>query len=175
MDQSFPSLMQINAETAIRRHFCGPRRNSAMTQEYQAQPMTWEDARAAYPLVYLHDASITLDAWLDFVRQRIGSTSERGGLIVIRDRRDIVHALFAYRVDNDLRGRNQLCIAQLIVAHLPGSQIDHAVVASTSKVAAALDCVNIVIEQPFRVTPVAETKPPTVELTQDETPTQAAS
>jgi hypothetical protein len=126
-----------------------------MNNEYQAQPMTWADARAAYPLVYLHDASVTLDAWLDFVRRRTDVAPGDNGLIVIRDRRDIVHALFAYRVDLDLRGCNQLCIAQLIVAQIPGSQIDQAVVASTGQVAASLGCLSIVIEQPFQLMPRA--------------------
>ncbi len=98
---------------------------------------------------------VTLDTWLDFVRRRTDADGGDNGLIVIRDRRDIVHALFAYRVDLDLRGTKQLCIAQLIVAQIPGSQIDHAVVASTSQVAASLGCPSIVIEQPFQLMPGA--------------------
>jgi hypothetical protein len=122
-----------------------------MIEEYLAQPMTWDDAKAAYPLVYLHDASITLDAWLDFVRRRVDASAGQSGLIVIRDRRDFVHALFAYRVDVDIRGCNRLCIAELIVAHLPGSQIDRAVIISTSDVAASFGCQTTVIEQPFQL------------------------
>ncbi len=144
-----------------------------MNNEYQALPMTWADARAAYPLVYLHDASITLDAWLNFVRERIGSTSKRNGLIVIRDRRDIVHALFAYRVDHDLRGQKQLCIAQLIVAQIPGSQIDQAVVASVEQAAASLGCHVVNIEQPFRLLQGTVTQP-TAELPREAT-SQAAT
>lgn len=117
-------------------------------EEYQALPMTWAEAPLAYPLVYLHDASVSLDAWLDFVRRRTGD-SDGSGLIVIRDRANIVHALFAYRVDLDIKGQRQLCIAQLIVAQIPGSQIDQAVVASTGRIASNLDCATITIERPF--------------------------
>lgn len=117
-------------------------------KEYQARPMTWAEAPVAYPLVYLHDASITLDAWLDFVRRRTDGGTD-SGLIVIRDRAGIVHALFAYRVDFDIKGERQLCIAQLIVAQIPGSQIDQAVTAATLRIAAQLDCPGITIEQPF--------------------------
>lgn len=119
-------------------------------EEYQALPMTRAEAPVAYPLVYLHDASVTLDAWLDFVRRRTDG-SEDNGLIVIRDRARIVHALFAYRVDFDIKGQRQLCIAQLIVAQIPGSQIDQAVVASTRQMAARLGCLAITIEQPFQI------------------------
>lgn len=120
-------------------------------EEYQALPMTWRDAPAAYPLVYLHDASVTLDAWLEFVRRRVDIGTDDTGLIIIRDRKNIVHALFAYRVDLDLKGDRQLCIAQLIVAQIPGSQIDQAVIASTRQVASHLGCAAITIEQPFEL------------------------
>jgi hypothetical protein len=149
MDQSPPSLTQINAGKTAPRQFHGPCRDSAMNEQFQALPMTWASARAAYPLVYLHDASVTLEKWLHFVRRRCRATSGRSGLMAIRDCRGIVHALFSYRVDFDLRTRKRLCIANLIVAHLPGSQIDHAVVASTGQVAASLGCQTISIEQPF--------------------------
>jgi len=118
--------------------------------EYQALPMTWAEAPLAYPLVYLHDVSVSLDAWLDFVRRCTGS-GEDNGLIVIRDRAKIVHALFAYRVDLDIKGQRQLCIAQLIVAQIPGSQIDRAVIASTGHIASDLGCATITIEQPFEL------------------------
>lgn len=120
-------------------------------EEYQALPMTWRDAPAAYPLVYLHDASVTLDAWLEFVRRRVDIGTDDTGLIIIRDSQNIVHALFAYRVDLDLKGDRQLCIAQLIVAQIPGSQIDQAVIASTQQAAHRLGCDAITIEQPFRL------------------------
>jgi hypothetical protein len=120
-------------------------------EEYQALPMTWAEAPVAYPLVYLHDASVTLDAWLDFVRRRTGQ-GENSGLIVMRDRAKIVHALFAYRVDLDIKGLRQLCIAQLIVAQIPGSQIDRAVIAATRRMAEQFGCQDITIEQPFCLT-----------------------
>lgn len=126
-------------------------------EEYKALPMTWADAPLAYPLVYLHDASVTLDAWLDFVRRRTEASGETG-LIVIRDRANIVHALFAYRVDLDIKGQRQLCIAQLIVAQIPGSQIDQAVVASTGHIARDLGCATITIEQPFELSGHAPAK-----------------
>jgi hypothetical protein len=123
-----------------------------MNEQFQALPMDRQDASAAYPLVYLHDASITTDQWLRFVRRRCRTASGRTGLIAIRDCRDIVHALYSYRVDRDLRIRNRLCITDLIVAHLPGSQIDAAIAASAENISAQFDCQAITIEQPFRST-----------------------
>ncbi len=98
-----------------------------MNEQFQALPLDDQRAPAAYPLVYLHDASITTDQWLRFVRQRCLAVAGESGLIAIRDCRGIVHALFSYRVDNDMRLRRQLCITDLFVAHLPGSDIDAAV------------------------------------------------
>lgn len=121
--------------------------------EYQALPINWSDAPAAYPLVYLHDASISLDFWLTFVGRYVDSSDEGCGLIAIRDLKAIAHALFAYRVELDIKGARQLCIAQLIVAQIPGSQIARAVIAATEQIAFDLDCVRIVIERPFDLTP----------------------
>lgn len=121
-----------------------------MKEHFHALPIDYQRARAAYPLVYLHDASITTDQWLRFVRRRCRTAAGKAGLIAIRDCRGIVHALFSYRVDSDLRIRKRLCIANLIVAHLPGSQIDAAVAASAELVSAQFDCQTITIEQPFR-------------------------
>src|SRR6201995_5173673 len=119
-----------------------------MSEQFQALPI--DDARAstAYPLIYLHDASITTDQWLRFVRRHRRTTRE-SGLIAIRDCRGIVHALYRYRVDRDLRVRRRLCITDLIVAHLPGAEIDAAVAASAKRVSAELDCAAITIERPF--------------------------
>jgi hypothetical protein len=137
-------------------------RDRIMNQQFQAHPMDWRHASAAYPLVYLHDASITTDQWLRFVQNRCRPASDRTGLVAIRDRRDIVHALFGYRIDSDLHIRNRLCITDLIVAHLPGSQIDAAIIASAENVSAQFDCQIITIEQPFQFA----TKPrcPTAEV-----------
>jgi hypothetical protein len=121
-----------------------------MKEHFHALPIDYQRARSAYPLVYLHDASITTDQWLRFVRRRSRTVAGKAGLIAIRDCRGIVHALFSYRVDRDLRVRKRLCIANLIVAHLPGSQIDAAVAASAELVSAQFDCQTITIEQPFR-------------------------
>lgn len=121
-----------------------------MSEQFQALPIDDARASAAYPLVYLHDASITTDQWRRFVRQRSLAVAGESGLIAIRDCRGIVHALFSYRVDNDMRLRRRLCITDLFVAHLPGSDIDAAVAASARNISTELDCQAITIEQPFR-------------------------
>ena len=130
-----------------------------MSEQFQALPIDDQRASAAYPLVWLHDASITTDHWLRFVRQRCLAVAGESGVIAIRDCRGIVHALFSYRVDSDMRLRRRLCITDLFVAHLPGSDIDAAIEASAREVSAELDCEAITIEQPFRPGIPAESCP----------------
>lgn len=120
-----------------------------MNEQFQALPVDRACARVAYPLVYLHDSSVTLDKWLRFAGWCRSSAANRRGLIAIRDRRGIVHALFSYRADVDMRLRKRLSVANLIVAHLPGSRIDSAVAACINGVAADLGCQTVNIEQPF--------------------------
>jgi hypothetical protein len=142
-------LTQIKAETALPGYFPGFS-GIRMSQPFNALPLDRQQAPAAYPLVYLHDASITPADWLRFVGGCCRSPSGRAGLIAIRDPRGIIHALFSYRVDTDLRIRKRLCIADLMVAHVAGSQIDAAVAAAARDVSAQFGCQMITIEQPFQ-------------------------
>ena len=155
-------MIHIKDEMAGLRNTGGPM-DACTNQQFQALPMNWEGARAAYPLVRLHDAGVTLDKWLRFARRHCRTTADRGGLVVLRDCRGIVHALFSYRVDLDLHNRRRLCVANLIVAHLPGSQIEEAIAASTKNISAELDCHGITVEQPFRLPGSPRQKCPTAE------------
>lgn len=120
-----------------------------MDQHFQANSIGLRDARSAYPLIYLHDPSITLEEWLRFARRCCSQAPERTGLIAIRDRRGLIHAVFGYRVDIDLRARKRLCLNNLVVARMPGSQIDDAIVASANDLSARFSCQTISLEQPF--------------------------
>lgn len=133
-----------------------------MSQPFHAVPLDRQQAQAAYPLVYLHDASITSSDWLRFVSGCCRSPG-RAGLIAIRDPRGIIHALFSYRVDTDLRIRKRLCIADLMVAHLPGSPIDAAVTVAAHDVSAQFGCQMITIERPFHSPLHLRTRCPTAE------------
>jgi hypothetical protein len=146
-----------------------------MHEEFRAISLDSEGARAAYPLVHLHDAGITLEQWLRFVRRRCGNGSGQTGLMAIHDCRGIVHALFSYRVDIDLRVRKRLCVGDLIVAHLPGSRIDDAITASTGNIAARLGCQTISIEQPFHLRTGSAPRCPTVELLSQKWPRHPVS
>jgi hypothetical protein len=148
MDQPPASLIQIKAKMTASRYFPGFS-GIQMSQPFHALPLDRQQAPAAYPLVYLHDASITPADWLRFVGGCCRSPSGRAGLIAIRDPRGIIHALFSYRVDLDLRIRKRLCITDLMVAHVAGSQIDAAVAAAARDVSAQFGCQMITIEQPF--------------------------
>lgn len=120
-----------------------------MNQHFQALPMGVRDAKDAYPLIYLYDASISLSEWLNFARRRCRQPAGRTGMIAIRDRRGVTHAIFVYRIDIDLRARKQLCLNNLVVARMPGSTIDHAILASANALAARHACKTISLEQPL--------------------------
>ena len=107
------------------------------------------DARDAYPLIYLHDASVSLSEWLNFARRRCRQPAGRTGMISIRDRRGIIHAVFVYRIDIDLHARKQLCLNNLVVARMPGSTIDDAILSSANALAARHACKSISLEQPL--------------------------
>ncbi|MGO4714796.1 hypothetical protein [Bradyrhizobium sp. 2TAF24] len=134
-----------------------------MIEQFQALPLTGEGARAAYPLVYLHDASVSLADWLQYARKRGRGGAAEGGVMTIRDCRGIIHALFSYRVDVDLRARRRLCIGDMIVAYLPGRLIDEAIAASAREIAVHSACHSIFIEQPFAAALDAKPSCPTAQ------------
>jgi hypothetical protein len=140
-------LIQVNDAPAVAGNFA-EHQAAIMNGQFNALPIDQRHAIAAYPLVSLHDARITTDQWLQFVRQRCDNT-ELGGLIAIRDCRGVIHALFSYRIESDLRVRRRLCIGELFVAHLPGSGIDAAIASSASELSAKHGCQAITIERPF--------------------------
>ncbi len=120
-----------------------------MDQHFQALPIGVREARSAYPLVYLHDASITLEEWLRFARRRCRGPSDPSGLIAVRDCRGLVHAVFGYRVDIDLRARKRLCLNNLVVARMPSSSIDEAILTCANTLAERFRCQTVSLEQPF--------------------------
>jgi hypothetical protein len=149
LNQRTSSLTQINAKMAAAQPFSRSVGASAMDRHFQARPIGVREAKSAYPLVYLYDASITLDEWLRFARRRCREPSDPSGLIAVRDCRGLVHAIFGYRVDIDLRTRKRLCLNNLVIARMPGSTIDEAILACADGLAERFKCQSISIEQPF--------------------------
>lgn len=117
-----------------------------MDLQLQALPMAYRDARAAYALVSLHDSSISLGQWLQFARRSCTHPQRRAGLIGVRDRRGVIHALFGYRVDSDMHAGKKLCLSNLVIAKMPGSMIDEAVIAGANELAAQLGCRTVTVE-----------------------------
>lgn len=120
-----------------------------MSQYLQSLPIVYEDARAAYPLVSLYDGSISLEEWMQFARRRCAPASAMAGLMGIRDRRGVIHALFGYRIDIDMRACKKLSLSNLVVAQMPGSNIDDAVVVAVNELAQQHNCRTVTIEQRF--------------------------
>lgn len=120
-----------------------------MDQHLLALPITYRDARSAYPLISMYDASISLEEWLRFARRRCSHPEGQRGLIGIRDNRGTIHAVFGYRVDIDMRTHKRLCLSNLVMAQMPGIMIDEAVLASASELAAQHGCATVTLEQRF--------------------------
>lgn len=105
-------------------------------------------ARGAYPLVHLAHPGLTLSSWLAFARRAAQGPRHRGGLISVQDQRGIVHALFAYKVEDDLGGGRRLRVSDLIIGRLPGGMVSRAVVSGAEALARDLGCASLFIEVP---------------------------
>lgn len=113
---------------------------------FEAVSLTPALARQAYPLVRMADPSLSIGQWLTFARRQMRITARRGGIVALRDRRQCIHALFTYRVDNNLKLRRFLRISDVMVGHLPGVRPLDAVMKAARRQAATLGCNCIVLE-----------------------------
>lgn len=86
--------------------------------------MTRREADRAFPLVHLFHPAISLDQWLQFAQSRIHG---RSGVMTIRDLRGCIHAVFIYTVDARIARGPLLRVTDLMIARLPGSLVNQAV------------------------------------------------
>lgn len=107
-----------------------------------------ENAWEAYPLVQLCHSSVTLDQWLSFAHRLARLPRQRGGLLAVKDKRDYVHAVISYRIDNDMRPGPVLRVSDLIVGRLAGRTIDRVVVKAVEQLALEISCFSIAVELP---------------------------
>lgn len=119
-----------------------------MQDVFRAERLTAPEARLAFHLVRLCEPRWTLLDWLELTRRLCRRPPSTAGLMAIRDRRGIYHALFGYSVIQSLHLGRALRIGDLIVAHLPGSAVDDVVVACAERLAEELGCDNLLIDLP---------------------------
>jgi hypothetical protein len=119
-----------------------------MQDLFNAAPLPPAQARLAYPLVRMFDPSVSLEAWLAHARRIARRKPEHGGMIAVRDSREILHAVFTYSVDRDFRRGACLRVTDLIVGRLPGALVNGAVLGAAHDLAGELGCRTILIDVP---------------------------
>lgn len=117
-----------------------------MQELFRAERLSPHQARLAFHLVRLCQPRWTLLDWLELTRRLCRRAPDRSGLIAVRDRRGVFHAIFGYSIDLGLDHGRCLRIGDLIVAHLPGSAIDDAIVDCAERLQASLGCDSLVID-----------------------------
>jgi hypothetical protein len=103
-------------------------------------------ARLAYPLVRMSRPSISMEEWIAFVRRWVRLSPQQGGIMSIGDKRGYLHALFTYRLDQNLQLGCFVRIGDIIAGHLPGELLNRSIIASADRLAARIGCKSIVIE-----------------------------
>jgi hypothetical protein len=115
---------------------------------YRAEPLRVAQAKKVYALVSILLPEVTPEAWLAFVRQATHISPRRGGLIAVTDQRGYCHAIFSYRVGQDLAAGRALRVSDVIMGRLPGTTLPRAVVACAERLAADLDSATVLIDLP---------------------------
>ncbi|WP_198411861.1 hypothetical protein [Microvirga flavescens] len=119
-----------------------------MQDLFHVAPLSPKEAHLAYPLVRMFDPAVTLQNWLAFVRRLARRKPGQGGLMAVRDRRGVMHALFAYAVCQDRRSNACLRITDLIVSRLPGEEVNARVLSGVQELADEFGCREVLIDVP---------------------------
>jgi len=113
---------------------------------YLAEPLRASQAERVYALVSLLHPRVTPEDWRRFVRRATRVPRDRGGLMAIRDRRGYCHAVFSYRVGNELAAGRSLRVSDVVMGRLPGVTLPRALVACAERLAVELDSTAISID-----------------------------
>ncbi|NIX77502.1 hypothetical protein [Microvirga terricola] len=119
-----------------------------MQDLFHVAPLSPKEAHLAYPLVQMFDPAVTLQDWVTFARRLARRKPGQGGLMAARDRRGVLHALFAYAVDRDRRATACLRVTDLIVSRLPGEEVNATVLSGVQELADRLGCKSVLIDVP---------------------------
>ncbi|MER2263750.1 hypothetical protein [Methylobacterium oxalidis] len=117
-----------------------------MTRLYSAHPLYPAAADQAYPLVNLRHPGLSLRNWRAVVRRLSRGSRARGGLVMVRNARGAVVAVFSYRVGEPLVGGLLLRVTDVVMGRLPGDALPDAVAACAEQLARDLGYPQILIE-----------------------------
>lgn len=119
-----------------------------MQDLFHVAPLSPKEAHLAYPLVQMFDPGVALQDWLAFARRLARRKPEQNGLMTVRDRRGVMHALFAYAVEQDRRSNACLRVTDLIVGRLPGAEVNEKVLSGVQELADRFACKVVLIDVP---------------------------
>jgi hypothetical protein len=119
-----------------------------MHELFRTERLSPQEARLAFYLVRLCEPRWTLLDWLKLTRRLYRRSPGKAGLMAVRDRRGVFHAIFGYTIDYGLDLGRCLRVGDLIVAHLPGSAIDDVIVECAEELTLSLGCDSLVIDLP---------------------------
>ncbi|WP_342363988.1 hypothetical protein [Terrarubrum flagellatum] len=89
---------------------------------------------------------MTMKLWERFVRQATKEPRHRGGIVAIEDRRRYIHAVFAYRLTEDMAHGLLLRLTDLVMGRLPGGVLPRAVISYAEGLATDLGSSTIAID-----------------------------
>ena len=115
------------------------------------KPSEWAQA---YPLVRMVHPHWSLAHWhkrariLARSKARPPGTTHPDGLIAVQDRRGIIHGLLVCRLEQDLTGAKYIRISDVMLARLPGTQLDEAILDGLVHICTEYHCSGLLLDMP---------------------------
>eukprot|EP01037_Dinobryon_pediforme_P014298 gene14298-14421_t len=88
----------------------------------------------------------TLAQWHQRARSLSRAKTGPDGLLAVRDLRGIVHGLLSCRTEQDFSGHKYIRISDLMVARLPGAQIDAAILDGIARICTEHQCAALMLD-----------------------------
>lgn len=115
-----------------------------MGEIYRAVRLGESCAERVYPLVSLFNPTFSRCDWMSLLAAK--QDPSVGGFFSVETARGMSHALFAYRVERDLRHGRALRVYGLITSGLPGSALHDFIIQHAEALARDAGCDGILFE-----------------------------
>jgi hypothetical protein len=123
-----------------------------MSSDFIAKPLSAAQVMQAYPLVQALDDRLSPESWNDFATMAVTSNSSPcGRIMTLQTAGGYIHALFVYRINQDLLDGRRLDVDHLVAFELPGQATAvRAALRIVEQIGRENDCTYVVVALPTR-------------------------
>jgi hypothetical protein len=130
----------------------GMDKNEDMTRKYLVKPLGDDQALQAYPLVQSASPLLTLEQWLDYVRNLCQEGEDdplAGGVMSVQNPEGYIYGIYCHEVENDIQHGKVLKVSNFVAANLYDStSVMDGLIKSIASIARDRGCAAVHVDLP---------------------------